>query len=135
MLLKFQIERALLTGFSSPQSTTSSSTPPTGQTMSAPLPPLPSQHPFPSDLTSLYAPPPPPQVNQLLGCEIRWIYVARIPHQMPPDFGGYMAAAAAVSAGYGNGYSPSSAAASTGPQHPAYKRPTGTAGASHPYQV
>ena len=54
---------------------------------------------------------------------------------MPPDFGGYMAAAAAVSAGYGNGYSPSSAAASTGPQHPAYKRPTGTVGASHPYQV
>ena len=59
--------------------------------------------------------------------------------QMPPDFGGYMtaAAAAAVSAGYGNGsaYSPSTTP-TTAPQHPAYKRPTtGAAGATHPYQV
>ena len=52
---------------------------------------------------------------------------------MPPDFGGYMtaAAAAAVSAGYGNG---SAYSTGTAPQHPAYKRSTGAAGATHPYQ-
>ena len=52
--------------------------------------------------------------------------------QMPPDFGGYMtaAAAAAVSAGYGNGSAYSS---STAPQHTAYKRSAGAAG-THPYQ-
>ena len=57
---------------------------------------------------------------------------------MPPDFGGYMtaAAAAAVSAGYGNGsaYSPSQSS-SAALQYPAYKRPAGAAGATHPYQV